>query len=531
MDLQLLLIFVSLSSAVGTLWRSTMVFPVRYNVGWIIVSVVLLLVAGVGWLVIPDQFAYVLGGVWLALYAVPLVLSRVIARLSVSGRFEAARNVSYISRLFHPFDGWWSQPLNIYATQLERTGHFDAAVEIYSQLAQENPLFRDSFTVRMYQIKGDWQALIDDFGSRLDDPAIKINGYLLMLYVRALGEVGRVNDMVAALAQFQPRFQISPVSWHTALLFGLAFSGDRAGLEHLLDHHAPKQPEALREYWLAVAEQSSGNVREAEAIFTRLRDSKDAQVSMRAMERLSRGLSVPGEEVSAESRRILTEQMALITSNARYTVFSARGNRQRIAILTWLLILANALVFLMEIDRGGSTNIRTLYDMGALWASAVVDGGEWWRLVNAIFLHYGWLHLVLNMLALFIIGGFVETTLGRVRTLIVYCVAGVGASAMIVWMTQAGWIAPSVTVGASGAIMGLFGASAAILLIGWRMEQVSIARNHLTRITLLIFIQAIIDILVPQTSFTGHLSGAIIGFMVAFPMYFWMTRRQTRVTG
>ncbi len=531
MDLQLLLIFLSLSSAVGTIWRSTMVFPVRYNVGWITVSIVLFLVAGIGWLVIPDQFAFVLGGVWLVLYALPLALSRMIGRLSARGRFETARKISYVSRLFHPFDGWWSQPLNITATQLERTGQFDAAVQIYSQLAQSNPLFRDTFTVRMYQIKGDWQALIDDFGGRLDDPSIKINIYLLMLYVRALGEVGRLNEMVATLAKFQPRFQTSPAYWQTALLFGLAFTGDRAGLEHLIDNHAPNQPDALRDYWLAVAEQSSGNVLEAEAIFTRLKDSGDPQVSVRAAERLSRGLSVRGEEVSADSREIIAEQMSLMTSQARYTVFSARGNRPRTAILTMLLILANAVVFLMEIDRGGSTDLRTLYDMGALWASAVVDGEEWWRLVNAIFLHYGWLHLILNMLALFIIGGFVETTLGRVRMLLVYCVAGVGASAMIVWMTQVGWITPSLTVGASGAIMGLFGASAAILLIGWRMERVSIARNYLTRITMIIIIQAIIDILIPQTSFTGHLSGAVIGFMVAFPMYFWMTHRQTRVTG
>ena len=92
------------------------------------------------------------------------------------------------------------------------------------------------------------------------------------------------------------------------------------------------------------------------------------------------------------------------------------------------------------------------FENGAL-AGPLVAHGDWWRLFTAAFLHYGPLHLGMNMLALFLIGSVVEQALGHLRFLALYLAAGLAGSAGALLLTPN---AP--TVGASGAIFGVLGA-------------------------------------------------------------------------
>ncbi|MET0517880.1 MAG: rhomboid family intramembrane serine protease, partial [Burkholderiaceae bacterium] len=79
-----------------------------------------------------------------------------------------------------------------------------------------------------------------------------------------------------------------------------------------------------------------------------------------------------------------------------------------------------------------------------------VAEGEWWRLITATFLHYGPLHLGLNMLALWWFGAAIEQVLGRGRYLLLYVVSGLaGAAGALIFSPT------SPTVGASGALFGL----------------------------------------------------------------------------
>lgn len=93
---------------------------------------------------------------------------------------------------------------------------------------------------------------------------------------------------------------------------------------------------------------------------------------------------------------------------------------------------------------------------------AATTGGEWWRLVTSMFLHYGVLHLALNMWALFQVGHLVERLLGRGLYLLVYLGSGVlGGLATICWHGDKLWSA-----GASGAVFGVYGA-----LLGYFVRQ------------------------------------------------------------
>ena len=107
--------------------------------------------------------------------------------------------------------------------------------------------------------------------------------------------------------------------------------------------------------------------------------------------------------------------------------------------VTFVLIGINVGVYLVELLTGAglSANTGWIYQHGVLFGPAVADG-DWWRLITAPFLHYGILHLGLNMLVLWIIGPPLEDYFGHARYLLVYVVSGLAGSAgALIWSPNA----------------------------------------------------------------------------------------------
>jgi membrane associated rhomboid family serine protease len=179
-------------------------------------------------------------------------------------------------------------------------------------------------------------------------------------------------------------------------------------------------------------------------------------------------------------------------------------------IVTRILVGVNVLIYLIELATGAGVNADSgwIFNHGALVATgAYPDGhlagvahGEWWRLITAAFLHYGPIHLGLNMLALWWLGGPVELAIGRLRFLCLYLAAGLAGSAGALIANP-----NSVTVGASGAIFGLLGAG---LILEYRATG-RLAGNYLT----LIVINIAFTLAVPNISIGGHLGGLIAGIV------------------
>jgi membrane associated rhomboid family serine protease len=101
---------------------------------------------------------------------------------------------------------------------------------------------------------------------------------------------------------------------------------------------------------------------------------------------------------------------------------------------------------------------EALLNWGANYGPMTTNG-EWWRLLTSTFLHGGLMHLLANMIGLVFVGVFLEPVLGRTRYLIVYLLTGILASAASIW-----WYDATVSVGASGAIFGLYGVFLALML-------------------------------------------------------------------
>ncbi len=180
--------------------------------------------------------------------------------------------------------------------------------------------------------------------------------------------------------------------------------------------------------------------------------------------------------------------------------------------ITFTLIGINLGVLLLELLLGGQLNGtgNRIYEEGVLVSSAIgsdgspigVAEGEWWRLLTATFLHYGPLHLGMNMLVLWFIGPPLEDYFGHWRYLLVYVVSGLAGSAgALIWSPNA------LTVGASGAIWGIMGA--ALVLEARRIWVFGGQAMGLVVFNLLI------TFLIPGISIGGHVGGLIGGGLCA----------------
>jgi membrane associated rhomboid family serine protease len=178
--------------------------------------------------------------------------------------------------------------------------------------------------------------------------------------------------------------------------------------------------------------------------------------------------------------------------------------------VTRTLVAINVGVYLAELASGSGINAARgyIFEHGALVASAAyangsaagVAHGEWWRLITAAFLHYGPIHLGMNMLALYWFGTVVEGALGHLRFLVLYLVAGLAGSAGVMLLSP-----NQITVGASGAIFGVLGA---MLILEW-MSTGRLTGNAMT----LIIINLAFTFAVPNISIGGHLGGLAAGIL------------------
>jgi membrane associated rhomboid family serine protease len=215
------------------------------------------------------------------------------------------------------------------------------------------------------------------------------------------------------------------------------------------------------------------------------------------------GIRCP-EHASGSGKAAAPRQATRLTART----FSTSG-----PIVTQALVLVNVGVFLAELLMGGQINGtgNQLYENGVLFGPLVADG-EWWRLVTAMFLHYGLLHLGMNMLVLWIIGPPLEDYFGHWRYGLLYLVSGLAGSAgALIWSPNA------LTVGASGAIWGIMGA--ALVLEGrkiWVFGGQALG---------LVVFNLIFTLLIPGVSIGGHIGGLIGGGLCA--LAFTSFRRNT----
>lgn len=173
--------------------------------------------------------------------------------------------------------------------------------------------------------------------------------------------------------------------------------------------------------------------------------------------------------------------------------------------LTYFLLVINIILFFMLESNGSSTSIDNLIEFGAKYNPAIIEDGQWWRIISSMFLHIGFLHLFMNMLAVYYLGTLVERIYGSWRFLIIYFLAGIsGGLASFAFTTN-------VSAGASGALFGLFGA---IVFFGFIHKKLFFQTIG-SGVLLLIGINIVFGFTIPQIDMGAHLGGLIGGFIAS----------------
>jgi membrane associated rhomboid family serine protease len=190
-------------------------------------------------------------------------------------------------------------------------------------------------------------------------------------------------------------------------------------------------------------------------------------------------------------------------------------------IVTYALIAINVLIYVGTSSSGsalGGSQGGSVYTDFALNGPAVA-GGDWWRLVTSGFLHYGLLHIALNMYILWWLGRELEPSLGHVRFAAIYF------ASMLCGSFGALLITPNaLTAGASGAIFGLFGAA---FMIG-RARGIDVWANGIGP---LILFNLVFSFIVSGVSIGGHIGGLIGGGIAGFVMEYFAQRRGSTLPG
>lgn len=161
---------------------------------------------------------------------------------------------------------------------------------------------------------------------------------------------------------------------------------------------------------------------------------------------------------------------------------------------TKALIALNAVVYMLA-----QAKVRSFENLQLGIAAFFIDQGEWWRIVTSGFAHANLLHIGFNMYALYALGQTMERQLGSGRFVGVYMVSLLGGGLGAILFEPG-----ALSVGASGAVFGLFGAMAAAM----RQRGMSVMKSPLGPTLLINFV---LTFAVPGIAIGGHVGGFIFG--------------------
>jgi rhomboid protease GluP len=188
--------------------------------------------------------------------------------------------------------------------------------------------------------------------------------------------------------------------------------------------------------------------------------------------------------------------------------------------LTYAIIAALTALFGVELAArpagasGFSPDITTLVSLGGLHRDLVTDGGEWWRLLTAACLHGSPIHLLMNGVALFMAGVVLEHLLGRAWLGALFVVGALGGSLIGLAINPSNLV----SVGASGAIMGLL---AAALVAAMRLPE-GVARASVQGTMARVLIPSLLPLASmggAKVDYAAHFGGALAGALVGLALW------------
>lgn len=190
------------------------------------------------------------------------------------------------------------------------------------------------------------------------------------------------------------------------------------------------------------------------------------------------------------------------------------------SICTIVLVLVNVAVFFFLTAKGMTEDAEFMLEHGAMYVPYVLQG-EYQTIFTSMFLHFGFEHLMNNMLILALIGWNLELEIGKIKFLLIYFLSGIAGNVLSAWMElQAGDFA--VSAGASGAIFGLIGAAFYVAIRNKGQFGEISGRGLLFMIVVSLYYGFTSE----GVDNFAHIGGLLAGFVLAVLLY-WKCKQKT----
>ena len=189
-------------------------------------------------------------------------------------------------------------------------------------------------------------------------------------------------------------------------------------------------------------------------------------------------------------------------------------NRNISMSITIALIVINVVVFFIMEIMGDTENVLFMMEHGAVFPPYILEDQEYWRLLTANFMHFGFQHLLNNMVLLGSAGQILERAMGKIKFLILYLVAGIGGCILsFLQMVHSGEYA--VSAGASGSIFGIIGALVWIVIVHKGNYETLTGKGLAVMIALCLYY----GISTGNVDNWGHIGGLVMGFIISVIFY------------
>ncbi len=468
----------------------------------------------------PDYIYAPLGWILFVLFAI--VPRALLTRLDTCVSLLRAKQAIELANILKFF--YWGQPGQFWVDMTRANALFlerrvDEALAILTswEVKKIPKAVQDvihSYRLSGHAVLGQWQSIVDEYEAAAKEQAV-VSHRLSLAASRAYLEVGNADQAAVTLEKSElSESRSSTKSVALTLLPYFALLGAIPETEKMFvvgDSGKMALPGYVKLYWLARCQVAAEKLGEAKIQFLQCfelikEQNGPANWQARVQHQLERVTSGEVVHLSGNVQEAVRKGMHIFDQCAfvEKVIFPQKTSM----VVTILIALILMVEFFRVLSMSMGYDFRPWALSGRLQANEVMHG-EWWRLITYLFLHAHISHALLNVIGLYWFGKMAVNIYGPGRFVFIYFAAGVlsGMSHVL--------LAPAMpAVGASGAIMGIFGAVAAGI---WRLKDRlprAVRRQELSWMLGLALSQVVLDHFLPHVASMAHLGGLVFGFLI-----------------
>lgn len=196
--------------------------------------------------------------------------------------------------------------------------------------------------------------------------------------------------------------------------------------------------------------------------------------------------------------------------------------KETVMVISGILVAINVIVFILLSFGGMTEDAYYMYEKGAMYVPAVIYDQEYYRIFTSMFMHFGFEHLLNNMVSLIVIGKYVEPLVGKIKFLFIYLLSGIGGN-ILSFVLECYTKDYAVSAGASGAVFGLTGALLCLVILNHGRIGTITRQGMIVMVALSLYN----GFASPGVDNAAHVGGLIVGFL-ATGLFCWKFYRKQR---